>query len=99
MVSTPQMCARLFYKNMDQTRPLFVYFRPFFVTMTNTVQQTINGKSIDDVFMGFEPGTAEWMAQTDPLRYGGPLPRKLIFKQYLFQSESFLDLIKASFIY
>ena len=49
MVSTPQMCARLFYKNMDQTRPLFVYFRPFFVTMTNTVQQTINGKSIDGV--------------------------------------------------
>ena len=32
---------------MGQTRSLIVYFRPFLVTLTNIVQSTKNGKSID----------------------------------------------------
>ena len=36
--------------NVCQTRPLFVYFRPFLNTMTNIVQNlTIIGKSVDGV--------------------------------------------------
>ena len=29
--------------------------------------------------LGFEPGTAGWLAQTNPLSYGGPVVGKLTF--------------------
>ena len=36
--------------------------------MTNIVQNmTLNGKSVDGV-LGFEPGTAGWKVQMNPLR-------------------------------
>ena len=34
---------------MGQIRTLFVYFRPFLITMTNIVQLTLYGKSVDGV--------------------------------------------------
>ena len=43
----------------------FVYFRPFLDTVTNIVQQTINGKSVEGVLE-----TTGWKAQTSPLSYG-----------------------------
>ena len=57
---------------MGQTRPLFVYVRPFPNTMTNLVQETMKWKKGVMVCLGFEPGTAEWMAHMFPLSYGLP---------------------------
>ena len=37
---------------MDQTRPLFIYFRPFLNTMTNMAHNMTT--------KGFELGTAVW---------------------------------------
>ena len=68
--------AHLFKKNMfclfllvGQTRPLFVSFSPFHDGMANIAKTTtINGKSVEGV-RGFEPRTAEWWAQMNPLSY------------------------------
>ena len=50
---------------MGPSRPLFVYFRSFLVSISTQIE-----KSIDDV-MGFEPRAAGWLAQTKPRSYGG----------------------------
>ena len=54
-----------FSLNMGQTRPLFVYFRPFLNTMTNIVQHlTIN--SVDGV-LGIQTQDC-WMVGADKSR-------------------------------
>ena len=50
---------------MGQSRPLFVYFRPFRVTIPIQIEKE------QMVCLGFKPGTAGWQAQTKPRCYGG----------------------------
>ena len=57
--------------NIDLTRPLYVYFRPF-LNITTNIEQYLTIKA-QMVCLGFEPGTAEWKAQMNPISYGGPL--------------------------
>ena len=57
---------------MAQSWRLFVYCRPFLNT-TNIVQCA---------FLGFEPGSAEWKGQTNPLQLWQPLLKQLM---YIFQ--------------
>ena len=59
----------------------FVYIRTFLDTMTKTAQNlTIKVKM---VYMEFEPGTAGWQAQTNPLCYDGPLNNYIFHAVFL----------------
>ena len=71
---------------MGQTRPLFVYFRPFHNTMTIIAQiLTINEIKAQMVCLGFKTGAAGWQAQTDPLSYGGtPFLSHITYKSFAF---------------
>ena len=60
-----------FFKKMGQSRPLFVYFRHFLITISIIEKAQM-------VCLGFEPGAAGWQAQTKPRSYGGHP------KQYFF---------------
>ena len=61
-------CSRLlvfFFLKMGQSRPLFVYFHSFLVTISIQIEKA------QMVCLGFEPGAAGWQAQTKPQSYGG----------------------------
>ena len=51
---------------MGQTRPLFVYFRPY-----SQYNDKYNAQ-FDYISVGFEPVTAIWWARTNPLSYVDP---------------------------
>ena len=59
------------YQSMCQPRPLFCfYFLPFLNTMTKIQDNRLKmGKALM-MCLGFEPRTAVWKAQTNPLSYG-----------------------------
>ena len=56
------------YFKMDKSRPLFVYFRPFLITITIIYRKS---KKAQMVCLGFKPKAAEWQAQTKPRSYVG----------------------------
>ena len=66
----------VFLLKMDQSRPLFVYFRLF-----HMIQFNYKLMKAQMVCLGLEPGTAGWKAQTNPLSYGGTRVLFLIFGQ------------------
>ena len=51
---------------MGQSRPLFVYFHHFLVTIS-----IIQIEKTQMVCLGFEPATTGWQAQMKPQSYGG----------------------------
>ena len=55
----------VFFK-MGRSRPLFVYFRPFLITIS-----IIQIDKAQMVCLGFEPAAEEWQAQMIPRSYGG----------------------------
>ena len=61
---------------MDQSRPLFVYFRPFLVTIS--IKQI---EKVQIVCMRFEPEAAGWQVQMKPRSYGGHLPEISLFNK------------------
>ena len=55
-----------FFKKMVQSRPLFVYFRPFLITIS-----IIQIKKGQMVCLRYKPVAAGWQAQTKPQSFGG----------------------------
>ena len=66
--------ANVFF-NVGQSRPLFVYF----VIFTSQIKFKSNKAHSNYLWcLGFEPGTVEWWALTDPLSYlGHPTPNDI----------------------
>ena len=50
---------------MGQSRPLFVYFRSFLVTISIQIEKSVDG------VLGIRTWAAGWKAQTKPQSYGG----------------------------
>ena len=70
-----------------QIRPLFAYFRPFPNTLTDIGTTKFHCVKAYMVCLGFEPGTAEWLARINPLSYGGFLC-PCFLQQFASQSQS-----------
>ena len=72
--------------NMGQTRPLFVYFRPFLNTATNIVKFSTNGKSIDGV-LGMWTRDCMMDVADESTEQWHPLPPSILnenlFRKYL----------------
>ena len=74
----------------------FVYFRPFLNTMTNIVQNLTIMEEAKIMCLGFEPRTAGWWAQTNPLSFRGPT-RQLILLPYCIFCRRFHFLMLGTF--
>ena len=65
----------LFLKKMGQSRPLFVYFCSFLITISIQIEKA------QMVCLGFEPGAVVWQAQMKPRSYGGHQSAYTLFTQ------------------
>ena len=59
------------FKNVGQSRPLFVYFRAFIIQQSKFQFQQYKYYKAQKVCFGFEPQATGCQAQTKPRSYGG----------------------------
>ena len=78
---------------MGQSRPIFVYFRLFFMT-----QIKYKLKKVLMVRLGINPGAAGWKARTSPLSYGSTAIVKvcLIFPCVLYLMINLSSFVEAA---